>query len=244
MRRGILAFVMGMCLLACMTSIPTASADTGTAWLYGNNYWYYPVTVEGGQMVTYDIQVTSGPSVDIFLMDATNTGLYFLGYDFDYIEAGSVLNTYHGLMMVNVNPGQYYVVVDNTDRGITEEAVPPTFMNTASISYDISVEASTLGDIGGIIITVVILAAVVLIVVLFFYFINSKLQSPKSAYQYPAYQQSVPPADTYQAPQQYQSPPAYSEPSNGEGQPTKTCSQCGSQIFIGAPLCPICNAKQ
>jgi len=85
---------------------------------------YHSEELELGDRVEfwYNVTVTEGPSIDVFLMDPVNFERYEAGENFTYVEDMSVLGTRSTERSMTVPEHRtYYLVIDNTDVGTAAE---------------------------------------------------------------------------------------------------------------------------
>ena len=106
-------------ILIFISSIYTVSAvnidETKTIDMY--EWLEIPISdVEIGDILNVDIQVTSGGSVDVLLMDATDYVNYMQDIDLEYYVDGSAEDVKSKKYSFTFDdPGDYYLVVDNDD---------------------------------------------------------------------------------------------------------------------------------
>ncbi|NOR60858.1 MAG: hypothetical protein GQ469_09575 [Methanosarcinales archaeon] len=106
----ILIFVSSICTVSAVNVDETKTID-----MYG--WLEIPINdVEIGDILDVDIQVTSGGSVDVLLMDAVDYVNYMQDIDLEYYVDGSAEDVKSKKYSFTFdNPGDYYLVVDNDD---------------------------------------------------------------------------------------------------------------------------------
>jgi len=110
---GLFVFIV---LSVLSTPIP-AIGDSGTTVINEDEYWVAEIPLPDGGTLKYTITVTSGPNVDVLLFDEENYAKYRAGETSEYYVKGSDLDTSYAKAEVELDPGTYYLVVDNTDYG-------------------------------------------------------------------------------------------------------------------------------
>jgi hypothetical protein len=104
-------------LIACVLAAPVVSAETKTQTLQAGEYYSVGYQVNAQAELSYTVTVTSGGHVDVLLMDSTNYARYTIGQSFTTISGGTALDVSTVSKAVTLNPGAYYLVVDNTPYG-------------------------------------------------------------------------------------------------------------------------------
>lgn len=127
-------------------SSPIFTTFGGSPEIEADKYHYSQFDFETGEYIEleYTVQVTSGPPIDIFLLDPPNFELYRRDRPFEYIEALSYL----GAMDVERSGtlrehDTYYLVLDNTDAGM----IPPTTGGVAFVEYELTYRIQESGGI-------------------------------------------------------------------------------------------------
>lgn len=129
-------------IIMFVSSIYTVSADnideTKTIDVY--EWLEIPLSdVEIGDILNVDIQVTSGGSVDLLLMDAADYVNYMQDIDLEYYVEGSAEDVKSKKYSFTFdNPGDYYLVVDNDD--VYGSANP---IGSVDIHYKLSISTPT-----------------------------------------------------------------------------------------------------
>lgn len=124
-----------------VSSIYTVSADmdeTKTIDMYG--WLEIPLNdVEIGDILNVDIQVTSGGSVDILLMDAADYVNYMQDFELEYYIDGSADDVKSKKYSFTFDkPGDYYLVVDNDDiYGLADP------IGSVDVHYKLSISTPT-----------------------------------------------------------------------------------------------------
>lgn len=129
----ILIFVSSICTVSAVNVDETKTIDM-YEWLE------IPINdVEIGDILDVDIQVTSGGSVDVLLMDAVDYVNYMQDIDLEYYVDGSAEDVKSKKYSFTFdNPGDYYLVVDNDD--VYGLANP---IGSVDIHYKLSISTST-----------------------------------------------------------------------------------------------------
>ena len=129
----ILIFVSSICTVSAVNVDETKTID-----MYG--WLEIPINdVEIGDILDVDIQVTSGGSVDVLLMDAVDYVNYMQDIDLEYYVDGSAEDVKSKKYSFTFdNPGDYYLVVDNDD--VYGLANP---IGSVDIHYKLSISTST-----------------------------------------------------------------------------------------------------
>jgi hypothetical protein len=145
-----------------------SAAYKGTATVNKNDFWSYKILGSDSTKVkiSYTINVINGPAIDVFLFERND---YFEYKDnepgLEYITEGSRLNITSANVEITVDGGRYYLVVDNTDKGL---AIPPMDDLDNSVTFDYSINYS--GDslcviafiIGGVLIPGIIIIIIIM----------------------------------------------------------------------------------
>jgi hypothetical protein len=83
-----------------------------------------------------DVKVIEGDAVDVFLMNETNFYNYMGDRDYDYYEDGSEMNIKQKKWTFTAEEdGIYYIVLDNTDKGI---AYPTSDLDVKIVVSDVT----------------------------------------------------------------------------------------------------------
>lgn len=204
----------------------------GEHWIDNNEYDYYPLDMStGGGTLNYSIRVTSGHRIDIILFDEDNYEAYINDEPAVYIEKGSAFDRYDVFLTTDLEGGDYYLIIDNTDFGVA--APPPNQeMGGVQIEYDIEYTSSSLpfGDVNWILIFLVVIFVVIATILIIIAFILKKDKS--KTYQSSQYS---PPQETQHNISAY--PMHYSE--SGYIQ----CNGCGSAVPDDRDFCPTCGLR-
>ena len=127
-------------LLALVTALsaPVLAKDySGTDTVARDSYFSKSVSVKSTFLgaIDYTVTVTSGPAVDVYLLDKTNFDKYVADQSFSATEDD--LNVTHATEMYYYSSaGTYYLVVDNTDRGTAMPTNPP--IPAATVTWTMS----------------------------------------------------------------------------------------------------------
>jgi hypothetical protein len=87
-----------------------------------NSALHLDFTLQHPTKIEYEVTVTSGPPIDVFLLERDEVTSYREAKPFEYVAGGSTLRTRRGTATVVVPAGTYSIVADNTRLG---EATPP-----------------------------------------------------------------------------------------------------------------------
>lgn len=84
------------------------------------------------------VSVDMGPNIDFIIMESTYFERYRDGDSYQYITAGSEMNTAGANIDAAIGSGNLYLVIDNTAAG---DAEPPTNLDddVATVDYDLTV---------------------------------------------------------------------------------------------------------
>ncbi len=111
---------------------PSASQYTAS----DRHYYYSFVVEEDSNLVDFEIEVTAGPNIDLYLFDETNYNAYANSQASTYIDDGTRENIRQASVNLNLlgfAAGRYYFVVDNGAAGVAPGDADVTF--TASLLY-------------------------------------------------------------------------------------------------------------
>lgn len=235
------------------------SAESGTDTIQEDYHKAHTVSFDMGDSikVSYKMEVTDGPYIDVYLLDSDNYRYYKDGQEFSYIMAGTDINTKYSSNTVTLNKHDtYYIVFDNTDVGTD----PPWNMidDTAYVDWTIDSEVNYIdlgfGDNSNNLLcfSFAIIGIIIIVVVIVIYFSKKKkqpsTQTPPQHYPTP-YQPSQPPLQP--PPRQHQQYPPY--PPKYPQQPlppqplpqqqlSKFCPNCGKKTE-GKMFCSECGEK-
>jgi hypothetical protein len=114
----IFVIVLGTCLIP---SISKASSGTDT--IREDYHVGHPISFHSGTSISisYTVQVTSGPDIDIYFVDSTNYVYLNDGREFEYYSALTDEHTSYSKNQATFTEyGDYYLVFDNSDLGPTD----------------------------------------------------------------------------------------------------------------------------
>lgn len=86
-----------------------------------HGYLYWDITFEEARTISWEFLVREGPDVDVFFCTAEEFGYFEDEEGFRYW--GETMDTHSGEDSVTVDAGDYYFVIDNSERA---EAEPPS----------------------------------------------------------------------------------------------------------------------
>lgn len=141
--------------LAFINLLPEVLADSGHDTIHEDQYSVHHIsspTEADSMTLSYTVEITSGPYIDVYFMTYENFEHYKIGESFSYITQGTQLNTKYTSksfkLYKQAEPQLYCIVFDNTDVG-TE---PPWNMvdDIAEVSWTIKTVGHTGGGGGGI----------------------------------------------------------------------------------------------
>lgn len=156
-----------------------ASSTSGAQSINENKYWTVSISISGNGYLSYTIEVTSGPNVDIILFNETNYAQYSAGEQPQYLVGGSELDiSYVEKRDVALSNGTYYLVVDNTDFG---SARPPMNGDPAIINYNIEY-FSTSKEISNFFVGLLCIVVITVIVIIV---VSQRRQKKKQSAQHP-----------------------------------------------------------
>ena len=148
MRKGILflTIIVFTCLMATHVSARVLSNESFVVEM--NHHQAIDLQGEKDGVLEIEVKVIEGEAVDVFVMDEPN----FIKYnnnqeDFEYYEKGSALNIKAKTWTFKApQDGVYYIVVDNTDRGV---AYPTSDVEVNIKISDVTTESTPfIGTIG------------------------------------------------------------------------------------------------
>jgi hypothetical protein len=204
----------------------------GEHWIENNEYDYYPLDMStGGGTLNYSIRVTTGHRIDIILFDEDNYEAYSNGEPAIYIEEGSAFDRYDVFLTTDLEGGDYYLVIDNTDFGV---AAPPPNQEMGGVEIEFEIDytysSNPFNDVNWIAIFLVIIFVVIVTILIIFAIILRK-DRPKT-YQSSQYS---PPQETQHNLLEY--PTYYPESQHLQ------CSVCGGNVPFDRDNCPNCGSK-
>jgi hypothetical protein len=144
-------------LIACVLATPVVSAETKTQTLQAGEYLSLGYQVNAQAELSYTVTVTSGGHIDVLLMDSANYAKFTTGQLFTTLGGGTSLDVASVTKKVTLDPGTYYLVIDNTPYGSAYTGQAVTY------SYDVTTSGLNWFNI---ILIVVVVVAIVLVVVL------------------------------------------------------------------------------
>ena len=135
--RKIIAIVAFIGLVLTVFTCGITSATTNS--INEDEYMYRKISFYDGEKLelSIEVDVTSGPNVDVYVMDQMNFADYKDGDSFSYYSSLSRGDTSYWSADGTIRENDvYYIVIDNTDKG---DASPPWNMqdDIAYIDYDI-----------------------------------------------------------------------------------------------------------
>jgi hypothetical protein len=209
-------------LLLAITSLPStvfAENIAGAATIDEGDFWHTEIPIVDTSEVYYTIIVETGGPVDILLFDEENFDLFINQEPFDFITEGSQVNTSAVDITVLLEPGTYFLVVDNSNASV---ASPPenNINNVTRITFNIDypVLQDMICFFAGVGVVIVVIILVVFIIV--------KKVGQTKQYRQPYSQHNI-----YQQPIQLIPP-------------MRSCHSCERQIPIDSVVCPYCEIKQ
>jgi hypothetical protein len=135
-------------LLLAITSLPStvfAENIAGAATIDEGDFWHTEIPIVDTSEVYYTIIVETGGPVDILLFDEENFDLFINQEPFDFITEGSQVNTSAVDITVLLEPGTYFLVVDNSNASV---ASPPE---------------NNINNVTGVVIVVIILVVFIIV---------------------------------------------------------------------------------
>ena len=189
-RIGIITSVFLLMTITFLPSIVIAVAIAGTETINEGEYWHTEIPLLDRSEIYIRISVLNGIPVDIFLFDEENFGQYInQDSSYEFISEGSHLNTTSSYIVVTLESGKYFLVVDNTDEGL---ASPPQDAVNNFVTFRYNLDYPALHDMlcffAGVIAIIII---VILIVVLIVRKIRRTTKYQQPYPQYIIYQQPV-----------------------------------------------------
>ncbi len=129
-----------MVFIGLFLTVFTCGITSGTTnSISEDEYMYRKISFyEGDKLeISIEVDVTSGPNIDVYVMDEVNYADYKDGDSFSYYSSLSRGDTSYWSADGTIHEnGAYYIVIDNTDKG---DASPPWNMqdDVAYVDYDI-----------------------------------------------------------------------------------------------------------
>lgn len=123
-RRLATLLVAGLLLALAPTATAEERADTET--IREDEYAAIQIPFNDGPSlkVEYDVEVTDGPNIDIFVLDNANFQKYKTGDDFESHQVGSDMDTARSVNTFTLDRhATWWIVLDNTNEG---GAQPPS----------------------------------------------------------------------------------------------------------------------
>lgn len=126
LRRPVLWILVAALVLAVAAPAATAKERSDTESIAAGEYASIKIGFRDGPAmeVGYEVQVTDGPNIDIFVFDNANYQNYQDGREYEYRSGPSDLDTADSRNEFTLEDhGTWWIVLDNTGEG---SAAPPT----------------------------------------------------------------------------------------------------------------------
>lgn len=143
--------------LALVAAPAAAGERSDTENLDPGEFASIPVDFQDGAAmdVDYDIQVQSGPNMDVMVMDNANFQRYSDGNSFEYVSSWSVLDTGSAEQQFTLEEhGTWHIVLDHTndpDNGASPSTVDPQSVTVGwTVATQVNVERSVEEGFAGI----------------------------------------------------------------------------------------------
>ena len=139
MRRGMRVVLLGGALVALLVWPMGASAliDSGSVEIAEDSFHAISLPLNESTQVLVSISRTSGPRIDLFLLDSTNFELYRTGKQFVYASDGSRLDITKANLTVTISAGLWYIVLDNTDAGKAKPGLLDAFDKRPVVRFEV-----------------------------------------------------------------------------------------------------------
>lgn len=170
MRRLHIGILILLIILFCGPfNCVSATTESGTATINEDEYHTWKISMPNEGKLSYEINVTNGLPIDVFLYDEENYNNYYRGVAPYYHKTeGTDLFTTHAIREVSLSSGTYYLVADNTDKGLAIPDWDDDVNNTATIDYTITYTLSEEDNwwnilmLGGIIVIIIVVVVVIM----------------------------------------------------------------------------------
>jgi hypothetical protein len=222
---------LSVSILALVLFTPNVSADSdsGTTTIESGHYLALPITARAVLEIEYQIDVISGPNIDVILTDDEGFQMFnSLFSSTPYLVSGSRLDTAHASVSVEVDKGEWYLIIDNSLAGSAEP-----WGQAVTISYEVttSLAGISLGDgsylnIEAVTIIVAIVIIVVALVIVGLLYERSE-KKKRGAKKIPVHvRQTVPGSSMSSVPKR-----------------VNFCPDCGKPVQLGASFCERCGRR-
>jgi hypothetical protein len=246
MRRSFILTIIILAILSMISTyvIPNVSADgeSGNITIESGHYMALPITANMVLKISYQIDVISGPNIDVILTDQTGYQAFnSLFSNVQYLVAGTRLNTAHASASTTVDVGTWYPIIDNSMAG---EAQPGG--RAATASYDIATSAEGISTGGGgyitfegmLMLVLFIGLPLILVVVGWMAWSKKRAKLELEKRRYLEYQQPT----AHNVPV-YTQVPAYNAPPAVPQEQVNFCPGCGRPMPPGATFCEGCGRR-
>lgn len=150
-RRAALWSLLAALILVAAVPSATAKERSDTESIAAGEYEPIQIDFPDGpaMQVGYDVQVTDGPNIDIFVFDNANYQSYRDGREYEYRSGASDLDTGDSSNDFTIQDhGTWWIVLDNTNEG---SAAPPTVgEGTAQVSWTVTTNVDVEEGIRGL----------------------------------------------------------------------------------------------
>ncbi len=203
-----------------------SAAQSGTDTIPSGGAKIYEFEYSGTISLKYSVKVLSGPEVDVIVTDQAGMDQYTDPFKMmTYIASYSKLATRDASFSNNINGGHYYIIIDNSERGVANPNGQPV-----KVSYSFDSKAASLPkpitnptsgnsfDWSSLLIIVIAVGAVLLGVLFVVGITRSKPNTPAPR--------------RWRAPQQQVAPTVLVCPycSTGIRPGAKFCERCGNRL--------------
>ena len=167
-RAGKAVFALIVCALIISTSALSASTNASAASasqiITSDQAYIAEIIVPSDRTVKFEVEVYSGPNIDIFLLDESNFILYSNGEKFISYGKGTFLGTSHASWEISLKDGSYYLVMSR----IGTDGTASSFVNYAysfAGSGGANVDDNAASDIVLLILILVVVTALIIALV-------------------------------------------------------------------------------
>jgi hypothetical protein len=124
--------LVGVILLLIVLAVGPASADSGEMSILAGTQKVWELDVDDHFHLTYEVEVISGPNVNVLLLSDDAYAEYQRGANYPIITEGTNMNASSVSSDIDLEQGRYYLVVDPESDNLAVGDVP-------RIVYDINV---------------------------------------------------------------------------------------------------------
>jgi hypothetical protein len=218
-------------ILALVLFTPNVSADSdsGTKTIESGHYLALPITARAVLEIEYHIDVISGPNIDVILTNDEGFEMFnSLFSNTPYLVEGSRFDIAHASASVEVDEGEWYLIIDNSMAGSAEP-----WGQAVMISYEVTTSWAGISLGGGsylgieAVTTIVAIVIVVVALAIAGLLYEKSKKKERCAHKIPAHvRQTVTESSLPSVPEQ-----------------VKFCPNCGKSVQMGASFCERCGRR-